>query len=244
MWTNEQVHGAIAADPALRALYEHAAARLDDDPGHDVAHCVRVATWTLRLGPASLDPRLAIAAALLHDIVNVPKNSSERSSASELSASHASELLPGHGFSNDEVAMVAEAIRTHSFSRGELPTSDLGRALCDADRLEALGVIGLFRTISTGARMGSRYFHADDPWARARHLDDRAYSVDHFFTKLLRLPETMHTEAGRAEAVRRAEFLRHTLRELAGELGCEQPSIIASGTNAFRRRKPVTYGSE
>lgn len=228
MWTNEQVHATIAADPALRSLYDRARRELDDDPGHDVTHCVRVATWTLRLAPASLDPRLAIAAALLHDIVNVPKNSSERASASELSAKLASELLPTHGFSNDEVVVVVGAIRTHSFSRGEPPTSDLGRALCDADRLEALGVIGLFRTISTGARMGSRYFHSDDPWARSRNLDDRAYSVDHFFTKLLRLPETMHTEAGRLEAARRAEFLRHTLQELAGELGCEPPVVAPS----------------
>jgi uncharacterized protein len=223
MWTNDRVRAAISADPALRALYEHAAARLDDDPGHDVAHCVRVATWTLRLGSASLDPRLAIAAALLHDIVNVAKNSSERASASELSARHAAELLPGHGFSTDEAATVASAIRTHSFSRGERPTSDLGRALCDADRLEALGVIGVFRTISTGARMGARYFHSDDPWARTRDLDDRAYSVDHFFTKLLRLPDTLCTEAGRNEARRRVRFLELTLRELAGELGCEPP---------------------
>jgi uncharacterized protein len=223
MWTNERVLATIADDPALGALYAHARALLDDDPGHDAAHCVRVAAWTLRLGPTSLDPRLAIAAALLHDIVNVPKNSSERASASELSARHAAEILPAHGFSSDETALVTGAIRTHSFSRGETPTSDLGRALCDADRLEALGVIGLFRTISTGTRMGSRYFHSDDPWARSRALDDRAYGVDHFFTKLLKLPGTLHTEAGRREAERRAEFLRFTLRELAGEIGHEPP---------------------
>jgi uncharacterized protein len=222
MWTRERVHATIAAEPALTALFEHARERLDDDPGHDAAHCVRVAAWTLRLCP-SLEPRLAIAAALLHDIVNVPKNSSERASASELSARHASELLPAHGFSPEETRSVADAVRTHSFSRGETPASDLGRALCDADRLEALGVIGLFRTVSTGTRMGSRYFHAEDPWARSRKLDDRAYSVDHFFTKLLKLPGTLHTEAGRAEAERRAEFLRLTLRELAGELGHDPP---------------------
>jgi uncharacterized protein len=223
MWTNDRIRTAIAADAALGALYEHAVSRLDDDPGHDAAHCVRVAAWTMRLGAPSLDPRLAIAAALLHDIVNVPKNSSERASASELSARHAAELLPSHGFSAEETATVADAIRTHSFSRGEPPTNDLGRALCDADRLEALGVIGVFRTISTGTRMGARYFHSDDPWARSRELDDRAYSVDHFFTKLLRLPDTLHTEGGRAEARRRAEYLRVTLRELAGELECEPP---------------------
>jgi uncharacterized protein len=221
MWTYDRVRFLILESPELTALLEHASVRLDDDPGHDVAHCLRVAVWTLRLSDGALDPRLAVAAALLHDIVNVPKNSPDRASASELSARHAAELLPRHGFSAAETAAVAEATRTHSFSRGEAPTSDLGRALCDADRLEALGAIGLFRTISTGVRMGARYFDPDDPWAQDRPLDDKAYSVDHFFTKLLRLAETFSTEAGRTEARRRTAFLHATLEELGVELGVD-----------------------
>jgi uncharacterized protein len=219
MWTYDRVRFAILESPELSALFAYARARLDDDPGHDTAHCLRVAVWTLRLSDASLDSRLAIAAALLHDIVNLPKDSPERASASELSAQHAQELLPRHGFSAAETTAVAEAIRTHSFSRGETPTNDLGRALRDADRLEALGAIGLFRTISTGVRMGARYFDPDDPWASERPLDDKAYSIDHFFTKLLRLPESFSTEAGRNEAHRRAAFLRRTIEELGVELG-------------------------
>ena len=221
MWTYDRVRFAILESPELSALLGHASARLDDDPGHDVAHCLRVAVWTLRLSDGALEPRLAIAAALLHDIVNVPKNSPDRASASELSARHAAELLPRHGFSVAETAAVADAIRTHSFSRGETPTSDLARALCDADRLEALGAIGLFRTISTGVRMGARYFDPDDPWARGRPLDDKAYSIDHFFTKLLRLPESFSTEAGRMEARRRTAFLQSTIEELGVELGVD-----------------------
>jgi uncharacterized protein len=223
MWTYRRVRLAIADDPELLALFEHAKAHLDDDPGHDAAHCLRVAVWTLRLGDGALEPRLAIAASLLHDIVNVPKNSPERASASELSARAAAELLPRRGFTPEQTKTVTEAIRTHSFSRGEPPTNELGRFLSDADRLEALGAIGLFRTISTGVRMGARYFDADDPWAIRRSLDDRAFSIDHFFTKLLRLPETLFTEAGRAEARRRAAFLRSTLDTLAVELGSEPP---------------------
>ncbi|HEX6277631.1 MAG TPA: HD domain-containing protein [Polyangiaceae bacterium] len=223
MWTYRRVRLTIAEDPELAALFEHAKAHLDDDPGHDSAHCLRVAVWTLCLCDGAVEPRLAIAAALLHDIVNVPKNSPERASASELSARAAAELLPRHGFSTEQTQTVTEAIRTHSFSRGEPPTNELGRFLSDADRLEALGAIGLFRTISTGVRMGARYFDADDPWAGHRPLDDRAFSVDHFFTKLLRLPETLLTERGRAEARRRAAFLRATLDALAAELATEPP---------------------
>jgi uncharacterized protein len=223
LWTLARLRGAIDEDAGLAALLEHVRARLDDDPGHDSAHCLRVAVWGLRLAGGALEPRLVIAAALLYDVVNVPKNSPDRARASELSARDALSLLPRHGFSPEESARIAEAIRTHSFSRGEPPTSELGRILSDADRLEALGAIGLFRTISTGARMGARYFHPSDPWADERALDERAYSIDHFFTKLLRLPETLSTEAGRAEAQKRAAFLRSTLRALADELGVEPP---------------------
>jgi uncharacterized protein len=188
-----------------------------------VNHLLRVALGTLRLGGATVDPREAIAAALLHDAVNPPKDSAERALASERSAEWARARLPALGFAPQAVARIAAAIRDHSFSRGAEPESPLGRALQDADRLEALGAIGLLRCISTGVRMDGAWFDADDPWAESRPLDDARYSVDHFFGKLLRLPGTMRTEAGRAEAERRAEFLRAFLAQLGQELGRPLP---------------------
>jgi uncharacterized protein len=71
--------------------------------------------------------------------------------------------------------------------------------------------------------MKARYFDPADPWAERRPLDDRAFSVDHFFTKLLRLPETMCTEAGRREGQRRVAFLRAFLAQLGSELGAPAP---------------------
>jgi uncharacterized protein len=209
----------IDADAALRALLDDVSGRLDDDPGHDLSHALRVALWTVRLGGEAVDPRAAIAAALLHDVVNLPKDSPDRAEASLRSAALASELLPRHDFSPDAIALIADAIRDHSYSRGVVPKTPLGKALQDADRLEALGALGVFRTISCGTRMGARYFHADDPWAEHRALDDRAFTVDHFFKKLLLVGETMQTEAGRAEAARRTTFLRAFLDQLAMELG-------------------------
>jgi uncharacterized protein len=193
------------------------------DPTHDAAHLLRVAAWTLRLGGAAVDFREAVAAALLHDAVHVPKDSPERARASELAAAHAVERLAALGFSPDAVTRVAEAVRDHSFSRGAVPQGPLGCALQDADRLEALGAIGLLRTISTGVRMGAEWFHPEDPFARGRALDDRRYSVDHFHAKLLGLPATMRTEAGRAEAERRVALLRGFLDALADELGGPGP---------------------
>jgi uncharacterized protein len=217
--TREHVLESIESDPRLASLLGALRPELSTDPGHDLEHCLRVAAWTLHIGQNALPPALAIAAALLHDVIDVPKSSPDRARASEWSATRALELLGQHGFSDSEAGQIADAVRTHSYSRGQEPTSELGRALRDADRLEALGAIGLFRTISTGARMGARYFDESDPWARSRSLDDRAFSVDHFFTKLLRLEDSMYSEVGRAEAARRTRFLQATLDELAHELG-------------------------
>jgi len=220
----------IAEDASLRAIRAEIERRAreaaDGDAAHDLGHLLRVALWTMRLGEADgVDPRLAIAAALLHDVVNVPKSSPDRTRASAMCAEVARELLPRHGFTPDEVELVSGAVLDHSYSRGATPRTPLGCALQDADRLEALGAIGLMRCISTGSRMSSRYFDDADPFAEARPLDDVRYSIDHFYTKLLGLPATMRTEAGRREAERRAAFLRAFLSELAHELGRPQGSL-------------------
>lgn len=213
----------IAADPALETILTRVRPRLEGDPGHDIEHALRVARTGLQLAGPEADGREMIAAALLHDVVNLPKDHPDRARASEQSEVVAVAWLRELGFDDDAAVRVGAAVRTHSWSRGEAPTSPLGAALQDADRLEALGVIGVFRTISTGAQMGAEYFDAADPWAAARDLDDKRYSVDHFFTKLFALAGTMRTEAGRAEAERRTHVMRALLVELGTELGVPLP---------------------
>lgn len=218
----------IAADPALSALLAEARARdarlATPDPSHDAAHLLRVALWTLKLlADDSAEPRNAIAAALLHDAVHVPKDSPDRARASEWAADFAARRLAELGFAPEAIASITAAVRDHSFSRGAVPQDELGRALQDADRLEALGAIGLLRCISTGVRMNGQWFHGDDPWGESRPLDDTKFAVDHFYAKLLGLGATMRTAAGRAEAERRTAFLRAFLEQLGDELGSPPP---------------------
>lgn len=198
------------------------------DAGHDAGHLWRVARWTLACAPQE-PPALAVAAALTHDLVNVPKDHPERALASARSAEAAGELLRGLGFGPDEVRSVALAVRDHSYSRGAVPEHDLGRALQDADRLDALGALGVLRCAAVGGALGRALFDPADPWAQARPLDDGVYSLDHFFTKLLRLPGSFHTPVGRAEAGRRAGVMRAFLRDLGRELDApfSQPAALA-----------------
>lgn len=214
----------IAADAVLATLLCEARSRDDGDLTHDTAHLRRVALWTLRLGGSAVDSREAVAAALLHDAVNPPKDSPERRFASERSAELARVRLPELGFSAEAVDRISDAVRDHSFSRGAVPQTALGCALQDADRLEALGAIGLLRCVSTGVRMGGAWFDGQDPWAQHRPLDDAAFSLDHFATKLLKLPATMRTDAGRAEAEQRAAFLWAFMVQLGHELGQAPPA--------------------
>ncbi|MBW2459746.1 MAG: HD domain-containing protein [Deltaproteobacteria bacterium] len=221
--SREELLGRIDADPLLAALLGEVRSRTSGDGAHDLGHLLRVAGWTLALAEESVSPTEAIVAALLHDLVNVPKSSAQRSEASAQSAAEARRLLADRDVDPEAVERIAQAIIDHSFSRGAVPRSDLGRALQDADRLEALGAIGVFRCAATGAAMGTDFFDGDDPWAVHRELDDRHHSVDHFFVKLLRLPATMTTGAGRREAHRRARFMARFLRQLGEEIGSPPP---------------------
>jgi uncharacterized protein len=197
---------------------------LPGELAHDAQHVLRVLDWSLRLAPeAGADPDLAGAAALVHDLVFVPKDSADRAAGGERSAAAAPAVLAAAGYEPDEIAQVAEAVRTSSWSRGLAPTGPLGAVLQDADRLDAIGALGLLRNVACAQHMAKpgrgAFYEPADPLARSgRALDDKAWATDHLFAKLLRLAAGMHTAAARAEAERRHAFLLDWLAELEREL--------------------------
>jgi uncharacterized protein len=190
------------------------------DGGHDVHHVRRVRDNAMTIADAEGGDRvILLAAAYLHDLVNVPKDSPDRSRASAFSAEAAGPVLASLGFDEAKSAAVRHAIVAHSFTAGVEPETVEARVLQDADRIDALGAIGVARTFYTAGLLGSSLFHPDDPFARDRPLDDRRYAVDHFAVKLLRLPATMKTAGGRALAESRVAIMRAFLSALADELG-------------------------
>jgi uncharacterized protein len=182
--------------PRLVAL---AGAAAGDDGAHDTNHLHRVwrnATLLMDDYPEA-DALVVLAACYLHDLVNLPKNHPERHLASRQAAQLASRQLAGMGFPADKLAATAHAIETHSFSAGIKPETIEAKIVQDADRLDALGAVGLARMFYTAGRMGCALAHADDPMALHRELDDKAYSLDHIDVKLATLPAKMQTAAGR-----------------------------------------------
>jgi len=181
-----------------------------DDGAHDLNHLHRV--WRLACRLLAEHPEADVlvvqAACYLHDLVNLPKNHPERGQASRLAAALARRRLAEEGFPADRLDAVCHAIEAHSHSAGIAPRTLEARIVQDADRLDALGAIGLARLFYTAGRMGSAFAHPADPLARGRPLDDQAYALDHIERKLAGLPATMQTETARRLGEARVQWLR------------------------------------
>lgn len=195
--TAEVVAATLAAwQPKLVALAGTANA---DDGAHDLNHLHRVwqsAQQLLAANPAA-DAQVVLAACYLHDLVNLAKDHPERHLASQQAAELACRQLAAMAFPTTKLAAVGHAIAAHSFSAGIEPQSLEAKIVQDADRLDALGTVGLARLFYTAGRLGSALAHPDDPLSQRRPLDDKAYALDHIAVKLATLPATMQTAAGR-----------------------------------------------
>jgi uncharacterized protein len=189
------------------------------DAAHDPNHVRRVVTNARRLAVAEgADWRIVMPAAWLHDCVAVPKSSPDRRQASRLSALRAVEWLEQHQWPHGRLEEVAHAIEAHSFSAGVEPRTLEAKVVQDADRLDALGAVGLARTLMLGGEMRRAFYDEGDPFCDTRPPDDSVFTLDHLFAKLLKLEGTMQTQAGKAEARQRTGFLRQFLAQLHAEI--------------------------
>lgn len=204
----------------IESLFELAKSFYDNgDPSHDLLHIRRVAKTCESLAKDENANRdVVMAAAILHDLVNLPKNHPERLQASQMAAEKSRAFLRETGFSEEEIAHISQVIVEHSYSLGKQPTSIESAVLQDADKLDALGAIGILRTASCGVRMGCAYYEATEPFATARPLDDKKYTLDHFYNKLFKLPALMNTSTGKREAENRAQFMQSFVAQLTTEI--------------------------
>jgi len=189
------------------------------DAAHDLGHILRVGRLALELAEAEgADRETCLAAALLHDVVYRPKNHPE----SSLTARMAADLVPRWCRETPgleaRAGAVAEAVASHSWSGGQEPASLEAAVVQDADRLEALGAIGIARVFATGASFGAGLWHPEDPWGEERELDDKAWSLDHFERKLLKLAAGMKTAGGQRLAQARQATMLAYLDALRAEL--------------------------
>lgn len=189
------------------------------DAAHDPAHILRVVANARRLSrEENADWQVVMPAAWLHDCVVVPKSSPDRSRASQLAAAQAIAWLEENGWPHGKLAEIAHAIEAHSYSAGIEPRTLEAMVVQDADRLDALGAVGLARTLMLGAEMGRGFYDSADPFCDAREPDDAVHTLDHVYRKLLKLEATMRTPGGKREAAQRTAFLRSYLDQLRSEI--------------------------
>lgn len=207
-----QAHAFAPYEQLAQALIPHAAE--GDDGSHDLAHIHRVFRNALRIhAQEGGNGQVLAASVLLHDCVAVEKNSPLRAQASRLAAEKASAVLRDLGWQEKDIEAVAHAILTHSFSANITPETLEAKILQDADRLDAIGMVGAARCFYIAGRLGSALYDPADPLAKNRPLDDRQYAIDHFETKLFKLADGFQTQTGRQLARQRHERLQ-TIRDM------------------------------
>ena len=169
---------------------------------HSYDHTKRVYSLAMSIGSeAGANLRVLVAAALLHDIGR-PREALTGESHSVISGEMSRPILREVGYTENEIELVAQAIRTHRFSEGLTPTSIEGEILSDADKLDAMGAIGVFRAIAqasmTGVGINGFLSHVDE--------------------KLLKLHKLMYTKQAKTLAEKRHVVLSRFVNQLREEV--------------------------
>jgi uncharacterized protein len=190
-----------------------------DDPAHDLLHFQRVVKTAKKLCTSeNAKMEIVVPAAWLHDFVNVAKDDPRRKQASMLSAREAIGFLEEIGYEPGLYSEIAHAIEAHSFSAA-VPCETLeAQIVQDADRLDALGAIGLARCFMVAGMLKRPLYSEIDPFAQSREVDDSVWTIDHFYKKLFKIAETLQTASARVEGNRRLEVMKKFLSDLAVEI--------------------------
>lgn len=198
-------------DPKTRALIEKtrdfAMHFFEREGTHGFSHVERVFNLCLHIGrEEGADLEILALAALLHDIARPLEDAGKVEDHAAEGARIAKRFLLGLGYPPEKAEAVAHAIEAHRFSRGPEPQTLEAKILSDADKLDAIGAIGVARVFMYSGEHGR----------------DIEASLKHFEEKILKLKDLMYTETAKRMAEERhrftVEFIERIRREIEGEL--------------------------
>jgi uncharacterized protein len=191
----------------------------NNDPAHDFEHIMRVYKNAEQIAKKEgADLKIVLTAVLLHDIISYQKSDSRSKNSSSESAKEARKILQRYDYGRNEIKIISDAINDHSFSKGVVPETLEGKILQDADRLDAVGAIGIARTFAVGGAERRVFYNTQDPFCITRSPDDSKWTVDHFYKKLLLLEKKMNTKTAKREARRRIKIMKQFLAQLKREI--------------------------
>ena len=184
----------------IRSATDYVSGLLENNSGgHDAAHSVRVYKNALKIAESKpgCDMLVVSLGALLHDCDDHKLFNNENNE-------NARAFLSTGGISAEKTEEIIKVINSVSFSknRGKKPETIEGMIVQDADRLDAIGAIGIARTFAFGGEHG-------------RSIEE---SVQHFYDKLLLIKDELNTEAAKKEASKRHAFLEAFIAELNEEI--------------------------
>lgn len=187
----------------------------DDATGHDWWHTDRVVRLSLRIASEEgADSFVVELAALLHDLADWKLVGGDEKAGPRV----ARQWLEGLGVEGPTVVHVCDIVGSVSFKGAGVPTpmrSVEGMAVQDADRLDALGAIGIARTFAYGGHAGHPIYDPEsEPTPHAtfdEYRESKGSTVAHFYEKLLLLKDRMNTPTGKRIAAERHAFMEQFL---------------------------------
>ncbi len=192
------------------------------DAAHDIEHVKRVVKTAKQLcDEENADIAIVLPAAYLHDCFTYPKDHPNRKQSSAIAAKKAIAYLESIQYPQHYHDAIAHAIEAHSFSANIRPNTLEAQIVQDADRLDALGAIGVTRCIQVSTHFNAQLYNDNDMFAKERELNDKQFTVDHFQTKLFKIVDTMNTESAKLEANKRKAFMQTYLKQLHDETTTE-----------------------
>lgn len=190
-----------------------------DASGHDWWHIQRVSALACRIArEEDADIYVCELAALLHDVADYKIAGDEETGLQRVRA-----WLDLHQVDPDVIRQVLEIISTMSFAGGNLPPMLTleGQVVQDADRLDAIGAIGIARAFSFGGSRGRTLYDPDQApttyTSKEAYRTSKSSTVNHFYEKLLLLKDSMHTRFAQQLALERHRYLEEFLQEFMEE---------------------------
>ncbi|WP_044748372.1 HD domain-containing protein [Bacillus alveayuensis] len=191
----------------------------NDASGHDWWHIERVRRISVTLAKKEhADELIVEMAALLHDVADEKIAGSE-----EKGLSVVAEWLEQMPLSNHDKQHIIEIISSVSFKggNGKKPHTIEGMIVQDADRLDAIGAIGIARTFMYAGSRGHLMYDPSLPYrenmTKEEYRQGRSTAINHFYEKLLKLKELMNTESAKQIAIKRHEFMERFLQQFYKE---------------------------
>lgn len=186
---------------------------------HDIEHVFRVVKLAGKIGRAEgCDMEILLAAAYMHDLGRPHEFRDPSICHAKKSVELAKPILEKVGFPAGKIPAVLHAIECHRYSSGKIPGSLEGKILQDADRLDVLGAVGIIRVFMYNGLHKRPAYNREDPFRRKSQPDDTC-ALDHFYQKILKLRDTLHTKTAREMAAGRDRFVKGFLAELENEIG-------------------------